>query len=352
MRSNGVIQQTPGIRTDSAITDGAAEMERLGALLRETSRTFSVSIEGLPGSLREQLTVAYLLFRVSDYLEDHETIDRGDKIELLERWGDVLGDADAMDDFLSALGEIPHRSGDPEATVAYASPSLIAGLERFPRHVSEAIRRRVRETTRGMAKWQAKGPRVEDEQELDDYMHHVAGIVGYLVTDLFASHSEAIARRKDTLMPLAREFGLALQTVNVIRGLKKDFERGWIFVPRTYCSAYGLTPAELFNPDRVDTALRVVDDLIDKAEQHLISGLAYVRTLPRRMHRLRLACMWPLLFAAKTIAVSRDNSAVLFDEVKIGRDTVKRIIRRSAIHGWSNLWLRRYTGRLLRGGNA
>lgn len=352
MRSNGVIQGAPRTRTSPAVEGDAAEFERLGALLRETSRTFSVSIEGLPGALREQLTVGYLLFRVSDYLEDHETIDRERKIELLERWDDALGDVEAMDDFLAALDGIPHRSDDPEAVVAYVSPTLISGLERFPFPVNQAIRRRVRETTRGMAKWQAKGPRVEDEQELDDYMHHVAGIVGYLVTDLFAAHSKAIARLKDTLMPLAREFGLALQTVNVIRGLKKDYERGWIFVPRTYCSAYGLTPAELFNPDRIDAALQVVNDLIDKAEQHLYSGLAYVRTLPRRMHRLRLACMWPLLFAAKTVAESRNNPAVLYDEVKIGRDTVKRIVKRSTTHGWSNLWLGRYTGRLLYDGSV
>lgn len=323
------------------------DMCDLHALLRETSRTFALSIEGLPAALRDELTVSYLLFRVSDYLEDHETIDPDRKIELLERWDDVLGGTCSVDEFTAALNTIPHREDDPEATVAYESGALLSSMERFPRSAGDAILRRVRETTRGMAKWQAKGPRIEDEQELDDYMHHVAGVVGYLVTELFSGHSRAIADRRDTLMPLAREFGLALQTVNVIRGLRKDYERGWIFVPRTFCSEHGITPSELFSPERLNDALLVVDDLIAKAEQHLHSGLAYVRSLPRRMHRLRLACMWPLLFAARTISESRNNAEVLLDEVKIGRETVKSIMTRSTLYGWSNTWLRYYTGNLL-----
>ncbi len=317
------------------------------SLLRETSRTFSLSIEGLPGTLKHEIAVSYLLFRVSDYLEDHETISPERKIALLERWDDVLEDETELTGFLNELDTIPHRPDDPEAVVAYRSGSLLGALQAFPQKATQAIFRRVRETTRGMAKWQAKGPRVEDETEMDDYMHYVAGIVGYLVTDLFAEHSPGVARRRDTLMPLAREFGLALQTVNILRGLRKDFERGWIFVPRTFCTSHGLTPSELFSPDARTAALQVVDDLVLKAERHLMSGVAYIRLIPRHLHRLRLACMWPLLFAAKTVAVSRNNPQVLCGEVKIGRETVKKIMRDSTLWGWSNAWLTSYTRRLL-----
>lgn len=323
------------------------DMEYLSRLLRDTSRTFALSIEGLPEALREEITVAYLLFRVSDYLEDHERLSAERKIDLLQQWDEVLGGSTSVDAFLRSLEEIPRDADDREAVVAFESGSLLMTARRFRPYTHDAIVRRVRETTRGMAKWQAKGPRVEDETELDDYMHHVAGIVGYLVTELFAGHSRSVAGRLDTLMPLAQEFGLALQTVNVIRGLRKDYERGWIFVPKSYCSAHGLTPPELFAPERVDSALAVIDDLAAKGEKHLLSGLAYVRSLPRQMHRLRLACMWPLLFAAKTLAISRNNAAIFTEEVKIGRATVKHIMRLSSMYGWSNAWLKGYTMKLL-----
>ena len=35
-------------------------------------------------------------------------------------------------------------------------------------------------------------------------------------------------------MQIGREFGLALQTVNVIRGLHADWRRGWVYVPRSF----------------------------------------------------------------------------------------------------------------------
>ena len=97
-----------------------------------------------------------------------------------------------------------------------------------------------------MARWQEHGPFVETEDEMDDYMHEVAGRVGYLVTDLFGWYSPIIQKRKAQLRPLAREFGLALQTVNIIRGLRKDYERGWVFVPRTFYEPLGLTRDSLF----------------------------------------------------------------------------------------------------------
>mgnify|MGYP006427553271 CR=1 FL=1 len=326
----------------------ASDFEHLGRLLRETSRTFALSIEGLPEALREELTVSYLLFRVSDYLEDHSSIDAPTKTSLLRHWERVLASDDSLDSFVRALNTIPHRSDDPEAVVAYESGRLLAHTAAFPKASRDAIIRRVRETTLGMAEWQEKGPRVESEKELDEYMHYVAGIVGYLVTDLFAGQSDRISRRKADLMPLAREFGLALQTVNVIRGVRKDYERGWIFVPHSFCRAHGISQDELFDPGNERSGVEVINDLVAKAETHLVGALAYVRSLPRRMHRLRLACAWPLLFAARTLSASRNNAAVLTGEVKVGRHEIKAIMKRSAILGWSNAWLGHYTEKLLR----
>ena len=47
----------------------------LREMLRNVSRTFAISIEQLPLALREAVTIAYLLFRVSDCLEDHAQLE-------------------------------------------------------------------------------------------------------------------------------------------------------------------------------------------------------------------------------------------------------------------------------------
>lgn len=335
--------RTPAI----ARTPGRLDADHVFDLLRATSRTFALSIEGLPARLREQVAVAYLLFRVSDYLEDHETLDPNDKVRLLERWESAVTSPALRGVFGDELALVPHREDDAEAVVAREFGMLLDALDGFPDEVRRAITDRVRETTRGMARWQAKGPEVENEAELDDYMHHVAGLVGYLMTDLFSIHFESVAGRRHLLMPLAREFGLALQCVNILRGLRKDYERGWIFVPRSFCAAYDLLTTDLFRRSEQCRAMRVVADLVAKAERHLRAGLSYVRLLPRRLHSVRLACMWPLLFAARTIAATRDNPEVLTGEVKISRTTVKRIVGTSTLLGWSNAWLSGYTNHLL-----
>lgn len=150
-------------------------------------------------------------------------------------------------------------------------------------------------------------------------------------------------------MPLARELGLALQTVNIIRGLRTDYERGWVFVPQSFYEPLGLTRDALFAPANADAAMQVVRRLVDKADRHLRHGADFVMVLPRRQHRLRLACAWPLFFAVRTLAVCRDNRQVLWSEAKIGRDAVKGIIRDTTLFGWSNHWLAHYYRRLSRG---
>jgi farnesyl-diphosphate farnesyltransferase len=315
-------------------------------MLRGVSRTFALSIEQLPRVLRDSITIAYLMFRVSDCLEDHPDIEPARKAELLRLWDRILrGDApmQALTDAVAVLD-----GSDPEVYVAQQASGLVEQLATLPEEIQASILRHVRETSLGMARWQERAPCVGDEAEMDDYMHHVAGLVGYLVTDIFAWYLPGVRKRRNELMPLAREFGLALQTVNVIRGLRKDFERGWVFVPRTFCERAGLTPAQLFDPANLDQALQVVEMLAQKAERHLRAGMAYVTALPRHQHRIRLACIWPLFFAAKTLAVSRNNANVLLAEAKIGRDQVGSIIRDTTAFGWSNHWLQWYYNSLMR----
>ncbi|MCL4511294.1 MAG: squalene/phytoene synthase family protein [Bacteroidetes bacterium] len=177
-------------------------------------------------------------------------------------------------------------------------------------------------------------------------MQQVAGRVGYLLTDLFAWYSPVIMERKAKLLPLARHFGLALQTVNIIRGLRKDYDRGWVYVPRTFYEPLGLTRDSLFARENAAQIIQMIDLLANKAEAHLQYGLDYITSFPKRLQGIRLACMWPLLFAVRTLAVSRNNINVVLTEVKITRAEVKKIMRETTLFGWSNDWLINYYRRL------
>ena len=313
-------------------------------MLRAVSRTFALSIERLPLILRDAVTMAYLLLRVSDCLEDNDLLAAARKAELLRLWARVLSDTLPVASLTSAIAHLDESN--PEVYVAQHAEQLLERLRLLPPAVQEIIISHVNQTSLGMARWQEHGPEVHNEEELDDYMHQVAGRVGYLLTNLFAWYSPVIMERKAGLLPLSRHFGLALQTVNIIRGLRKDYDRGWVYVPRTFYEPLGLTRDSLLAQENAAKISQVIDQLANKAETHLQYGLSYITSFPRREHGIRLACMWPLLFAVKTLAISRNNINVVLTEAKITRAEVMTIVRKTTLFGWSNDWLANYYHRL------
>jgi farnesyl-diphosphate farnesyltransferase len=319
-------------------------MTSLRDLLRSASRTFAIGIEQLPGVLCDAGTVAYLLLRVSDYLEDNEDMDPENKVKLLNVWVEILRGNTGSEELTHHIQHVD--TSNPDALVAQHAGDILARLATLPKEVQEIITDHVIHSTLGMARWVERGPQMDDETDLDDYMFEVAGRVGYLLTHLFSWYSLPIRNRKDKLLPLAREFGLALQTVNVIRGLRKDYERGWVFVPKKFLAQVHLTEHELFQPENRAAAIQVLDMLADKAERHLHAALACVKTLPPWQHRIRLACIFPLMFAIRTLAISRRNAEVFENEAKISRAEVKQIVVDSKLWGWSNAWLDNYYQKL------
>jgi farnesyl-diphosphate farnesyltransferase len=313
-------------------------------MLELVSRTFALGIEQLPPRLREPITVAYLLLRVSDYLEDNLEMSAERKVELLRLWASIMDGRAGIEELTAQLeGTDPE---DPEAEVARQAGEVLALLRKLPRELQEIILEEVIASTIGMARWQARGPEIRDEEELDDYMFEVAGRVGLMLTRIFAWYARPIHQIREDLMPLAREFGLALQTVNIMRNMREDFERGWIFAPESFCKRVGLDRRDLFKPEMSDKALEVVGMLADKADRHSRKGLDYIKLIPGRFRKIRLFCSWPLFFAVRTIAISRGNSQVLEHEAKISREEVWRIIEETAERIESNDWLDDYYEKL------
>jgi len=309
-------------------------------MLRNVSRTFSLSIEKLPSVLRDTITIAYLLFRIADCIEDHSIIDADRKAYLLRLWSDILTGNRPPQDLTVQLKDLDDQ--DPEVYVACHADSVITYLDTIPGQLRDIVTAHASKTAEGMARWQEQGPFVATEEEMDDYMHQVAGRVGYLLTEIFSWYSPVIQQKRTSLLHLGREFGLGLQTVNIIRGLRKDYERGWVFVPATFFEKNGLTREAFFDNKKGDKALSVINLVIEKAKRHLDNGLIYITQLPRNERRIRLACIWPLLFAVKTLALSRNNLDVVTSETKMTRPQVKNIVLVSSLLYWSNTALKNY----------
>jgi farnesyl-diphosphate farnesyltransferase len=320
-------------------------MTTLNELLHVASRTFAIGIDRLPEPLRGEVEVAYLLLRVSDYLEDNVSMEPGRKAGLLKLWASVLEGNQPVEALGSEMGVVAEDT--PDAQVARNVVQIEGALRALRPEARRILERHVRDSTLGMARWAERGPEIEDEADLDDYMHEVAGRVGWLLTDLFALDVARVARKKEAMLGLGREFGLGLQTVNVIRGLHSDWERGWVYIPRSFLEGAGGDPSAVFGGERSPTVEdAVLDRLIRKAERHLDAARSYILTLPARHHGIRLFCLLPYFFAVRTLALSRGNASVFREEVKIGRPEVLRIVKASGLLAWSGPWIRWYAGRL------
>jgi farnesyl-diphosphate farnesyltransferase len=319
-------------------------MPSLEQVLRATSRTFAIGIEGLARPLREQLRLAYLVLRVSDYLEDNTTLDPEEKASLLRAWAETLEGRPLEGALLRHLGTTDDPS--PDSMAAHHASAIVRELRGLPAQPRSAIVHHTRDSTLGMARWVLRGPRIETEADLDDYMHEVAGRVGYVITELFALESIRVRGRKEELMALGQEFGLALQTVNVVRGIPNDLERGWFFVPASFLPPDVESPEAFLAPDRRASAVEVVDRLLDKACRHFRAAQEYILRIPPFEKRMRFFCLLPYLFGVRTVALSRGDPAVLKSEVKLARAEVRHITRWAGLLGWSDRWIQGFAEKL------
>jgi len=315
-------------------------MPTLQEVLRATSRTFAIGIEGLPRPLREEMRVAYLILRVSDYLEDNTTLDASEKAILLDSWATVLQGAAPARNLLDHLGTTDDPS--PDAMAAHHAEPTTHGLEGLSARAPQPSRTHTRDSTVGMARWVRRGPVIDNEGDLDDYMHEVAGRVGYLITDLFALASRRVAANRVEMMTLGQEFGLALQTVNIVRGIPSDIERGWFFVPKDLLPDSIHDGEDFLAEGNQEIAVQILDLLLQKASRHFQAAQRYISLLPRFQGRMRFFCLLPFFFGVRTVALSRANTEVLASEVKLDRAEVRAIAARTKLLGWSNRWISRY----------
>jgi farnesyl-diphosphate farnesyltransferase len=264
-------------------------MADLTALLEKTSRTFALSIPLLPEPTRAEVTVAYLLFRIADTLEDAAAWPRQRRVAALTEYAGLLEMPAARRRRWSRrlsrswCGAVPSEHAGYLELLA-ATPAVLDGLTGLSAEAQGVIARDTGRTARGMAGFVARyddGGRLElaDEEDLARYCYVVAGIVGEMLTDLFLLHHAGLAARAAFLRRRAALFGEALQLVNILKDSAADVEEGRSFLPR------GVAREAVFRRARRDlqAAGEYVLCLQDAMEEGVERGLVAFCALPVRL---------------------------------------------------------------------
>jgi farnesyl-diphosphate farnesyltransferase len=339
----------------------------------------------LPGSIRRQIGLAYLLARTTDTIADTEIVPVERRLTALHDLRDaILGLHSRRLDFsefvqappgspqpflahcenalrdieydkLTDPTQVTHSGSDAERTLLQRIDEILAVLAGFKPGDQQLIRDVLKTITSGQELDLHRFGRasssaivaLETMEELDDYTYRVAGCVGEFWTRACRAH--VFPRAPLDNQQLLRDgirFGKGLQLVNVLRDLPADLRHGRCYLPRRELATLGLTPADLLHSKNEARLRPLYNELLGQTENHLRAGWDYTNRLPRSCIRVRLACAWPILIGVRTLARLRTHNVLDgTTRIKISRREVKNIFIRSiatypSTRSWNKLYER------------
>jgi farnesyl-diphosphate farnesyltransferase len=312
-------------------------------LLKQTSRSFHLTLRVLPRGVRPQIGLAYLLARTTDTIADTEIIAVEDRLRALQQLrGRILGIETRPLDFV----ELVRRQESPaERALLENSEASLKALGELPPADAHLVRKVLDTITSGQELdlhrfHGASTERIaslQNEAELDDYTYRVAGCVGEFWTDICIEHLFNLAElyestRSTSFKELGIRFGKGLQLVNILRDLPVDLRKGRCYLPLDQLTEAGLKPANLLQPESEAIFRPQYHRFLDLAESQLEAGWIYTNCIPWRQMRIRLACAWPILIGMETIKRLRvENVLDPQRRVKISRAEVRRLVWHSIL---------------------
>ncbi|PYK31120.1 MAG: hypothetical protein DME57_04820 [Verrucomicrobia bacterium] len=165
---------------------------------------------------------------------------------------------------------------------------------------------------------------LETAAELDEYTYLVAGSAGEFWTQLCFRHLPKFSSRSETeMLDLAKQYGIGLQLINILRDAGADLRAGRCYFPKEEVVALAMEPSQIIRePQRF---LPIHRKWREKAEQGVAAGIKYADAVRNR--RVRIATVLPALVGARTLALIRDARATaLHRHVKVPRKEMRGIV--------------------------
>ncbi|MBM4124742.1 MAG: squalene/phytoene synthase family protein [Nitrospira sp.] len=284
----------------------------LNDLLKRVSRSFYLTLNVLPQSVRAPIGLAYLFARAADTIADTDLIDRDRRLLLLKRFkAQFAGERVDWEEVRAIQASLaPCQTAGAERRLLEQLEACFRLYLDFAAEDRERIRTLMGTLTNGMEMDLTVFPgqtvqnltALPTMADLDRYTYYVAGCVGEFWTAMVCAHRPALAHWNPSEMAkVGVRFGKGLQLTNILKDLAGDLQRGRCYVPASLLTDAGLTPQDLLDKAHFAKARPVLDKLLKMALDHLDQGWLYTMAIPRREVRLRLACMWPILFAGATL---------------------------------------------------
>jgi len=207
----------------------------LSELLKATSRSFYLTLRVLPGGVRRQIGLAYLLARTTDTIADTEILPLEQRLDALENFRERISGQNSAPlncgDFAQQQGSAAEKlllervedglavlqsfSAEDQKLIREVLNIIISGQELDLRRFSKASAQQIVPLT--------------TDTELDDYTYRVAGCVGEFWTKICRLHLFPYARLDEAqFLADGIRFGKGLQLVNILRDFPEDLKKGLV----------------------------------------------------------------------------------------------------------------------------
>jgi len=285
-------------------------------ILESVSRTFALTIPLLPANLEKVVGNTYLLCRIVDTIEDAVCIDPKTKQVLSTLFVKTVLDSSYSEKFVkeSLIALLNHPNHD-EKDLIKNIPRVLRVLQSCDEKQHHAVAQCVQIMSEGMSYFHVRQNQagLEDLKEFEKYCYVVAGVVGEMLTTVFALHSAAFAKAISGKESLAIAFGQALQMTNILKDSPEDRLRGVSWKPK------GIDQTELL----------VI------AHQKLEDSLRYIYCIPKSEPGIRQFCFLAFGLAVLTLKqIAKRHQFQESAEVKLTRAQVSRfyIFTKIAVH--------------------
>jgi farnesyl-diphosphate farnesyltransferase len=314
----------------------ARETDRLrGPLLRSVSRSFYLSLRFLPKSLRDPISLAYLLARATDTIADSAGLPLDLRVESFRNLADAIQGTGSGETAVG-LGKVfaPLQRDEAERSLIEALPVALAWLESLDDGDRSQVREVLKKINQGQmldltrfgasAGTSTSTKALPTAGDLDEYTYLVAGCVGEFWTRIcFAHLRDFSARPESEMMELGVQYGKGLQLINILRDAGSDLRAGRCYLPADQLNSLGLTAGEvLAKPAIVEPIMR---QWRETAEHAMAAGIDYACAIKPR--RVRFATALPALIGDRTLLLLREAGPEVFERtVKVSRADVRKIM--------------------------
>ncbi len=309
------------------------QVQYLNKALNRVARTFAILPPFIDAVLADIMSLAYLVCRVVDSIEDcyqpfqwkQQRFNEVRQLlitpslakEVLTHWTDL--DWPGLNEDELALMQL---DGGFELWEIY---------ELIPQKFRSIIQYWVTEMAVGMENTinPVRTPHVvevgdlsvlSEPKDYDEYCYYVAGTVGYLQTELIEAFYGFSSDIVDKLKKHCLAFGLGLQKTNIVKDFLEDFNRGICYLPNSWLAEIEHTP---FDTD--GAPIEWVKFVLSDVKNALDEAAEYIGAIPYQTVGIRQATLLCLLPAYKTILLAAEKSNLLFTQahqIKISRKTL------------------------------